>query len=84
MCIVSWRGIKNILVRILKKVFKFRIWIYIGFSYDYILGIVKMYVNGKLVVIKVIGWMEFFINRLVWVGLIRCGRRFFCGCMFCI
>lgn len=82
--IVSRRGTKNIPVRTPKKAFKPRTWTYIGFSYDYTLGIVKMYVNGKPVVTKVIGRMELLTNRPARAGSTRRGRRFFRGRMSCI
>ena len=82
--IVSRRGTKNIPVRTPKKAFKPRTWTYIGFSYDFTLGIVKMYVNGKPVVTKVIGRMELLTNRPARAGSTRRGRRFFRGRMSCI
>lgn len=68
--IVSRRGAKNIPVRTLKKAFKPRNWTYIGFSYDYTLGIVKIYVNDKLVITRVIGRMELLTNRPARAGSI--------------
>ena len=82
--IVSRRGTKNFPVRTPKKAFKPRTWTYIGFSYDYTLGIVKIYVNGKPVVTRVIGRMELLTNRRARAGSTRSGSRFFRGHMSCI
>ena len=75
---------KNFPVRTPTMAFKPRTWTYIGFSYDYTLGIVKIYVNGKPVVTRVIGRMELLTNRPARAGSKRRGRRFFRGRMSCI
>lgn len=82
--IVSRRRTKNIAVKTPKKIFKPRTWTYIGFSYDYTLGIVKIYVNDKPVVTRLIGRMELLTNRPARAGSIRRGRRFFRGRMSCL
>lgn len=82
--IISRRRTKNIPVRTPKKVFKPRTWTYIGFSYDYTSGIVKVYVNDKPVVRKVVGRVELLTNRPARAGSIRRGRRFFRGRLSCI
>ena len=82
--IVSRKGTKNIPVRTPKKAFKPRTWTYIGFSYDYTLGIVKIYVNDKPVVTRVIGRMELLTNRPARAGSTRSVRRFFRGRLSCI
>ena len=82
--IVSRRRTKNIAVRTPKKTFKPRTWTYIGFSYDYTVGIVKIYVNDKPVATRVIGRMELLTNRPARAGSTRRGRRFFRGRMSCM
>lgn len=51
--------------------FRFKMWIYFGFMYDYVIGSVVVYVNLRLVVKRIIGKMEFFINKLVRLGVVK-------------
>lgn len=82
--IISRRRRKNIPVTTPKKVFKPRTWTYVGFTYDYVSRIVKVYVNSKPVVKRFVGRVELLTNKPARSGSKKRGMRFFRGRLSCI
>ena len=82
--IVSRTKSKSIPVITRKKLFKPRIWKYVGFTYDYTTGIVAIYVNSKPVVRRIIDRMELLTNKAARSGATKRGRGYFRGRLSCI
>ena len=82
--IISRNRRKNIPVVTRKKFFKPRTWAYVGFSYDFLSGIVTLYVNARPVVRRIIGRVQLLTNKPARAGSTKRGKRFFRGRLSCI
>lgn len=82
--IVSRNRRKKIPVVTRKRFFKPRTWTYVGFSYDFLSGIVTLYVNARPVLRRIIGRVQLLTNKPARAGSTRRGKRFFRGRLSCI
>lgn len=64
--------------------FRSCLWSFVGVMYNYRKGFVMLYVNEKLVVMKLIGWICLLINYLVRMGVCIGDSRCFCGWILCM
>lgn len=81
-CFMKCR-IKDFIVVLVSKIVKCSCWQYVGVFYDYVIGIVKLFVGGRMVVKKCIGRIRLVINYFVRMGVWVGDGRYFCGRIFC-